>query len=118
MALDPRKLRPGELCRLVNSTPRGEVISERQLHRHRTRAGYRVVAEGDDKRIDLLRYVAWLVTTRHSSPPRGEAECYEAYRTRKAVEARAMSLSGRDIGRLPDVENPERRASCELPAVL
>ena len=27
MATDPRKLRPSELCRLLNSTPLGEVIS-------------------------------------------------------------------------------------------
>ena len=40
MATDPRKLRPSELCRLLNSTPLGEVISERQLHRHRSRAGH------------------------------------------------------------------------------
>ena len=42
MAIDPRQLKPGELARLLNSTPLGEVISERQLHRHRTRAGFRV----------------------------------------------------------------------------
>ena len=108
MALDPRKLRPSELCRLVNSTPRGEVISERQLHRHRTRAGYRVVAEGDDKHIDLLRYLAWLVATRHAPPRHAEADGYEAYRERKAAEARAMSLSGRDVGPLPEIEDPDR----------
>ena len=39
VAIDPRQLKPGELARLLNSTPLGEVISERQLHRHRTRAG-------------------------------------------------------------------------------
>jgi hypothetical protein len=33
--IDPRKLRPTELCRLLNATPLGEAISERQLHRHR-----------------------------------------------------------------------------------
>ena len=42
MAIDPRRLRPTELARLLNSTPLGEVISERQLHRHRTRAGFRI----------------------------------------------------------------------------
>ena len=29
------------LTRMLNSTPLGEVISERQLRRHRNRAGYR-----------------------------------------------------------------------------
>jgi hypothetical protein len=63
MATDPRKLRPSELCRLLNSTPLGEVINERQLHRHRTRAGMRI---GDARYVDLLRYVAWLVQVRHA----------------------------------------------------
>ena len=64
MAIDPRKLKPGELARLLNSTTLGEVISERQLHRHRTRAGFRVAADGDAGKVDLFRYVAWLATTR------------------------------------------------------
>ena len=67
MAIDPRKLKPGELARLLNSTPLGEVVSERQLHRHRTRAGFRVAADGDAAKVDLFRYVAWLVTTRHEA---------------------------------------------------
>ena len=46
MASDPRKLKPSELCRLLNSTPIGEVLSDRQLHRHRMRAGNRI---GDGK---------------------------------------------------------------------
>jgi hypothetical protein len=64
--IDPRRLRPGELCRLLNSTPLGEVISERQLYRHRTRAGLRL---GDTKRVDLVRYVAWLLQIRHTPKP-------------------------------------------------
>jgi len=108
--IDPRQLRPGELCRLLNSTPLGEVISERQLHRHRTRAGFRVAADGDTGRVDLFRYVAWLAATRHEpKPDPTEAEDYEAYRDRKAREARAMSLSGRDIGELPEVTDAARK---------
>jgi hypothetical protein len=64
--IDPRKLRPGELCRLLNSTPLGEVIHERQLRRHRTRAGLRI---GDARHVDLVRYVAWLVQVRHAPRP-------------------------------------------------
>ncbi len=63
MATDPRKMRPGELCRLLNSTPLGEVINEQQLRRHRNRAGMRI---GDGKHVDLVRYVAWLVQLRHA----------------------------------------------------
>ena len=58
MAIDPRHLRPTELVRLLNSTPLGEVMGERQLLRHRSRAGFRI---GDGRHVDLFRYVAWLV---------------------------------------------------------
>jgi hypothetical protein len=61
--IDPRKLRPSELCRLLNSTPLGEVLSEPQLRRHRMRAGLRI---GDTRHVDLIRYVAWLVQVRHA----------------------------------------------------
>ncbi len=56
MAIDPRRLKPTQLVQLLNSTPAGEVINERQLYRHRARAGLRI---GDGRTIDLLRYVAW-----------------------------------------------------------
>src|SRR5690606_8839812 len=54
----------------LNSTPLGEVISEQQLHRHRTRAGLRI---GDGRHVDLVRYVAWLVQLRHAPKPRPDA---------------------------------------------
>ena len=117
MAIDPRQLRPGELCRLLNSTLLGEVINERQLHRHRTRAGYRVASPTDPNRVDLFRYTAWLAATRHeelrraAEAPDGTSG-YEAYRERKAREARALSLSGRDIAPLPEVADPERKQAC------
>ncbi len=115
MAIDPRQLRPGELARLLNSTPLGEVISERQIHRHRTRAGFRVAADGDAGKVDLFRYVAWLVTTRHEAlaeaarTPEGLTG-YEAMKERARLRNAMLSLSGRDIGDLPPVVDPVRRA--------
>jgi len=112
--IDPRQLRPGELCRLLNSTPLGEVISERQLHRHRTRAGFRVAADGDTGRVDLFRYVAWLAATRHEQLAQQDEEDpslsgYDAHRERARARNAAMSLSGRDIGDLPEVEDAARK---------
>ncbi|HRQ75579.1 MAG TPA: phage terminase large subunit family protein [Phycisphaerales bacterium] len=110
MAIDPRKLKPSELCRLLNSTPLGEVISERQLHRHRTRAGYRI---GDGRTVDLLRYAAWLASERHApkAEPKDEGLTgYDAERERQRARAAALSHSGRDIGELPQVANSERKA--------
>ena len=114
MTLNPRQLRPGELARLLNSTPLGEVVSERQLHRHRTRAGFRVVADGDAGKVDLFRYVAWLVTTRHEAlaeaarQPEGLTG-YEAMKERARQRNAMLSLSGRDIGDLPEVADAAQK---------
>jgi hypothetical protein len=95
------------LCRLLNSTPLGEVINERQLHRHRTRAGLRI---GDARHVDLLRYVAWLVGLRHTPKPEPDGEPYEKLKDRARARNVALAITGRDIGELPAVFNPERKA--------
>ncbi|RMH70460.1 MAG: hypothetical protein D6685_00015 [Bacteroidetes bacterium] len=113
MAVDPRSLRPGELCRLLNSTPLGEVIGERQVRRHRTRAGLRIASAGDDSRVDLVRYVAWLVQEcRRRQPETERLEGYDAHRERARARNIALSLSGRNIGELPEIVDPGRKASC------
>ena len=109
--IDPRRLRPSQLVQLLNSTPLGEVANERTLYRHRARAGLRI---GDGRTVDLLRYVAWLVLERHR--PKAEPEGltgYEAHKERAAQRNREMSLLGRDIGELPAVVDPERKAKAE-----
>ena len=106
MAIDPRKLRPSDLCRLLNSTPLGEVISERQLYRHRSRAGFRI---GDGKTVDLLRYVAWLVHERHTPKPESDGDPYETLKDRARARNAALSLAGRDIGDMPAVADPDRK---------
>ncbi len=107
MPIDPRQLRPTELVRLLNSTPLGEVIGERQLLRHRSRAGFRI---GDDRHVDLFRYVAWLVQVRHEPRPEREGDPYGLLKERARARNAALSLAGRDIGELPAVVNPERKA--------
>ena len=111
MASDPRRLRPSELCRLLNSTPLGEVINDRQLYRHRTRAGNRV---GDGKHIDLLRYVGWLVQTRHTTRHEPDGDSYERMKDRARARNAALALAGRDIGELPQVANIERKTRSAL----
>ena len=46
--IDPKQLRPGEVCRLVNSSPLGEVLTQAKLRVHRNRAGMRI---GDAKHV-------------------------------------------------------------------
>jgi hypothetical protein len=107
MAHDVRRLRPSELCRLLNSTPLGEVISERQLHRHRTRAGLRI---GDGRHVDLLRYVAWLVGERHAPKAEPAGDPYERMKERARARNVAIAIAGRDIGDLPEIVNLGRKA--------
>jgi hypothetical protein len=111
MAVDPRHLRPADLARLLNSTAVGTVIAERQLHRHRTRAGFRI---GDGKSVDLLRYLAWLLDEVHAPiQPKDAARDYAAHRESMREKARLESESGRDIGEMPTVESPVRKATAE-----
>ncbi len=107
MTTDPRKLKPSQLCRLLNSTPLGEVISERQLYRHRSRAGHRI---GDGKTVDLLRYCAWMHQVRHTPRPQSDVDPYERMKDAARARNAALALAGRDIGEIPVVENPERKS--------
>jgi hypothetical protein len=91
----------------LNSTPLGEVINERQLHRHRTRAGMRI---GDARFVDLLRYVAWLVQIRHEPKPEPDGDPYEKLKERARARNVALAIAGRDIGELPEVGNADRKA--------
>jgi len=109
VAIDPKQLRPTELVRLLNSTPLGEVISERQLLRHRSRAGFRI---GDGRHVDLFRYAAWLVEIHEEQKQNSAAgnDPYAAVKERSRARNAAISQAGRDIGELPAVVNPERKA--------
>jgi len=97
VAIDPRNLKPADLARLLNSTPLGTVLDERQLYRHRMRAGFRI---GDGRRVDLFRYVAWLIEEL-AKPKVEKARDYEAVKEAAAARNRALSEAGRDIGELP-----------------
>ena len=111
MPVDPHHLKPADLARLLNSSTLGTVISERQLHRHRTRAGFRI---GDGRSVDLLRYLAWLLDQVHAPDAQRTLDGgYAAHREATADRDRLKSESGRDIGDLPPVENPARRAKAE-----
>ncbi|MBN2133600.1 MAG: phage terminase large subunit family protein [Sedimentisphaerales bacterium] len=107
MAIDPRQLRPSVLTRMLNSTPLGYCVSERQLRRHRNRAGYRI---GDEKHIDLLRYTAWLVWLRHNPEPQKQPADYEAMKEAARARNAELSAIGRDIGEIPEVIDPQCKA--------
>jgi len=107
MAINPRKLRPTELIRLL-VTEAGSSLTEEQLRRHRNRAGYTI---GDARTVDLLRYAAWL--TLEFFKPKSKPLTYEQRKTREAQRQAEMARAAQDIGEIPAVVNPERKAKAE-----
>jgi len=95
-AINPRRLKPSVLARLLNSLGQGEVISERQLRRHRNRAGYTI---GDAKTVDLFRYAAWLTLEYHK--PKPEAADYDEVKRRQAERNAELVRAAQDIGEIP-----------------
>jgi len=107
--VDAAKLKPSELVQLINSTPLGTVLTPSMLTRQRGRAGFRI---GDGRTINLVRYVAWLAGQVVQVPPAETLSGYDAMKERARARSEALSLSGRNIGELPAVVNPPRRAAC------
>lgn len=62
MSTDLRRLKPGKVCQMINSTPLGAVLTDAQLRKHRYEAGVRI---GTGPHLDFLGYVAWLIQKRH-----------------------------------------------------
>ncbi len=106
MALDPRSMRPADVVRLLNTTELGVVLDERQLYRHRSRAGFRI---GDGKRVDLLRYLGWLVDQVHGPQDEKPVADYEAKKEAARSRNAAIARAGRDIAPMPEVVDAQRK---------
>lgn len=121
MAKDPRTLKPGELVRLLNSTPAGQVITAARLRGHRDQAGVRI---GDGKTVDLFRYAAWLAEAWRPAPQSVPsfaavttdrlAERYDRKREREAERNAEAAAAGCEIGPLPAVVDPGRKKACRI----
>ena len=105
--IDPTKLRPTDVVRLLNSTPAGPVTNARKMKSHRERAGFRI---GDGTTVDLFRYVAWMLAEKHHTPQPSADDAYKKHRERMAARAKTISAAGRDIGPLPPVVDPDRKS--------
>jgi len=80
----------------------------RRLRDHRNRTGYTI---GDAKTVDLFRYAAWL--TLEFFKPRGEPQTYEERKRHQAERHAAAARAAQDIGEIPGVVNPRRKAKAE-----
>ena len=106
--IDPRRLRPTDALRLLNSAGYGTVLTETQLRRHRNRAGFMI---GDARTVDLFRYTAWLA--HEYLAPKSTALSYEEQKRRQAERNAEAVRSGQDIGQIPAVVDPERKERAE-----
>ncbi len=106
--INPRKLRPAGLLRLVNSAGQGSTLTEAQLRRHRNEAGYRL---GDARTVDLFRYAAWL--TLEYFKPQAEPLTYEEQKARQSERNAEAVRAAQDIGEIPAVVDPKRKAKAE-----
>ena len=59
MAINPLRLKPTEVLRLLNSTPVGTVTGERLLRRHRDAAGMNI-SDDAGQTVNIFKYAAWL----------------------------------------------------------
>jgi len=78
------RFRPAEFVRLLNGTPIGQVISDRQLYRHRQTAPE---LREDGKFICLFKYCAWLFLERQ----------------RKRIPRKRRSVDGREVPNLSEL---------------
>jgi hypothetical protein len=113
LKIDSRQLRVAEAVRLLNNTPLGEVVQPQLVYRHLNRAAYKI---GDGKRIDLVRYAAWLFHARRQAFEPGWTEGdYESHKESVNARSREQSESSRDIGAAGWVHppvNPARKDAC------
>ncbi|MDI1342834.1 MAG: phage terminase large subunit family protein [Pseudolabrys sp.] len=116
VVIDPRHLRPSAALRVINATRRADVLTDRALRLNMNRGGLRV---GDGQHLDLIRYGAWVFAERQkprtpTAPnPVGGESAYERHRDRMAGVQADQSRRGREIGPIPPVVDPARRAEGE-----
>ncbi len=89
-----------ELSRLLNTVAESNVISDRQLRRHSTRSGHRIL---DGHFVSIPRYIAWLVDEVHAPPPQPLLSSRKGTVTTHGIlhviehQARRCALSGRQL---------------------
>ena len=106
-------MRVVDVARLLNSTSFGFVLPQARLYREFNRVGFRIGSSENPRNINLLKYIAWMFDQKHTPEETSGARSYEDRRNAERDRQAEQSLAGRDIGQLPEVVNPDRKAACE-----
>ena len=113
MPINPSNMRVVDVARLLNSTSFGFVLAQARLYREFNRVGFRIGSSENPRNINLLKYIAWMFDRKHTPEETSGARSYEERRNAERDRQAEQSLAGRDIGQLPEVVNPNRKAACE-----
>lgn len=113
MPINPSNMRVVDVARLLNSTSFGFVLAQARLYREFNRVGFRIGSSENPRNINLLKYIAWMFDRKHTPEETSGARSYEDRRNAERDHQAEQSLAGRDIGPLPEVVNPDRKAACE-----
>ena len=113
MPINPSNMRVVDVARLLNSTSFGFVLAQARLYREFNRVGFRIGSSENPRNINLLKYIAWMFDRKHTPEETSGARSYEDRRNAERDRQAEQSLAGRDIGQLPEVVNPGRKAACE-----
>ena len=113
MPINPSNMRVVDVARLLNSTSFGFVLAQARLYREFNRVGFRIGSSENPRNINLLKYIAWMFDRKHTPEETSGARSYEDRRNAERDRQAEQSLAGRDIGPLPEVVNPGRKAACE-----
>ena len=113
MPINPSNIRVVDVARLLNSTSFGFVLPQARLYREFNRVGFRIGSSENPRNINLLKYIAWMFDRKHTLEETSGARSYEDRRNAERDRQAEQSLAGRDIGPLPEVVNPDRKAACE-----
>ena len=111
--INPSNMRVVDVARLLNSTSFGFVLPQARLYREFNRVGFRIGSSENPRNINLLKYIAWMFDRKHTPEETSGARSYEDRRNAERDRQAGQSLAGRDIGQLPEVVNPNRKAACE-----
>ena len=111
--INPSNMRVVDVARLLNSTSFGFVLPQARLYREFNRVGFRIGSSENPRNINLLKYIAWMFDRKHTPEETSGARSYEDRRNAERDRQAEQSLAGRDIGPLPEVVNPNRKAACE-----
>ena len=113
MPINPSNMRVVDVARLLNSTSFGFVLAQARLYREFNRVGFRIGSSENPRNINLLKYIAWMFDRKRTPEETSGARSYEDRRNAERDRQAEQSLAGRDIGPLPEVVNPNRKAACE-----